>query len=238
MGAVCLGEETGEGVILVSPAEPPQLRAIGESNSLSETYGADILITGYAKLIGVQRKKFPSDFLSSLTDGRLQTSLLKLTQCTMGILVLEGKPAWANSGALLGYRYGQGATYTRNHLRSILFSIQSELGIATQWTDSITDTIELIQDLEHWAQKDQHDTLFTRPNVKKGDMERKISPRTKAAWVLQGVEGLGYVRACAVYDHFGRLPLRWDVTEKELLEVPGVGKGTVKRMTEAIGVKE
>jgi hypothetical protein len=55
---------------------------------------------------------------------------------------------------------------------------------------------------------------------------------------LQGVEGLGYTRACAVYDYFGRLPLKWDVTEKELLKVPGIGKGTVKRMTEAIGVRD
>jgi ERCC4-type nuclease len=225
-------------VILVSPAEPKALRDVGESSSLAETYGADILITGYSKLVGIQRKQFPGDFLSSLTDGRLQTSLLKLTQCTMGILVLEGKPAWSYSGALIGYSYGQGRTYTRNHLRSLLFSVQSELEIATQWTDSVTDTIEFVQDLEGWAQKDEHQTLFTRPNVKKGDMERKISARTKAAWVLQGVEGLGYTRACAVYDYFGRLPLKWDVTEKELLKVPGIGKGTVKRMTEAIGVRD
>lgn len=225
-------------MILVSPAEPKQLRDIGESSSLSETYGADILITGYEKLIGIQRKQFPGDFLNSLTDGRLQTSLIKLTQCTMGILVLEGKPAWSYSGALIGVKYGQGVTYTRNHLRSLLFSVQSELEIGTHWTDSIADTIELIQDLEAWAQKDEHSTLFTRPNAKKGNMERKISARTKAAWVLQGVEGLGYTRACAVYDHFGRLPLQWDVTEKELLQVPSIGKGTVKKMTEAIGVKK
>lgn len=224
--------------IFVSPAEPAPFKEIGESSKLTEEYGADFLIVGYEKLIGIQRKQFPGDFLSSLTDGRLQTSLIKLTQCTMGILVLEGKPAWSYTGALIGFRYGQGATYTRNHLRSLLFSVQSELEIGTQWTDSIGDTIELVQDLEAWAQKDEHSTLFTRPNVKKGDMERKISARTKAAWVLQGVEGLGYVRACAVYDHFGRLPLQWDVTEKELLGVPGVGKGTVKRMTEAIGVKK
>ena len=225
-------------MILVSPAEPKQLRDIGESSSLSESYGADILITGYSKLIGIQRKAFPADFLSSLTDGRLQTSLQKLTQCTMGILILEGKPAWSYTGALLGYSYGQGRTYTRNHLRALLFSVQSELGIATQWTDSIGDTIELVRDLENWAQKDEHDTLYTRPNVKKGDMERKISARTKAAWVLQGVEGLGYTRACAVYDHFGRLPLQWDVTEKEMVSVPGIGKGTVKRMSEAIRFNE
>lgn len=225
-------------MILVSPAEPKALKDIGESSSLSETYGADILITGYEKLIGIQRKQFPGDFLSSLTDGRLQTSLLKLTQCTMGILVLEGKPAWSYTGALIGFKYGQGRTYTRNHLRSLLFSVQSELEIATQWTDSITDTIDLVQDLELWAQKDQHDTLFTRPNVRKGETERKISKRTRAAWVLQGIEGLGFTRACAIYDHFGRLPLEWDVTEKELMQVPGVGKGTVKRMIEYIGVRQ
>lgn len=225
-------------MILVSPAEPPTLRAIGESNSLSETYGADILITGYEKLIGIQRKQFPGDFLSSLSDGRLQTSLQKLTQCTMGLLVLEGKPAWSYTGALMGYSYGQGRTYTRNHLRALLFSVQSELGIATQWTDSITDTIELVRDLENWAQKDEHDTLYTRPNLRKPDTVRKIDKRYRAAWVLQGVEGLGYTRACAIYDHFGRLPLQWDVTEKELMKVPGVGKGTVKRMIEYIGASD
>lgn len=226
-------------VILVSPTEPTDLRELGVSSSTPENYGADILIPGDGFLVGIQRKVFPGDFLSSLTDGRLAEHLHALTKCDLAILILEGRPAWSTSGFLVGYDYGQGREFARSSLRSLLLSAQYLLGIAHHWTDNLPDTLDFIRDIARWAEKDEHDSLFKRPGIPKPEFKRrKIQPRDKAVYLLQGFDGIGYTTAGAIYDHFGHLPLNWTVPAKALAEVPGVGKGRVQKLTELIAAKE
>jgi hypothetical protein len=51
---------------------------------------------------------------------------------------------------------------------------------------------------------------------------------------LQGIPNIGPGVAGAVFDHFGRVPLRWDVTEKDMMGVAGVGKKRVEQMMAAL----
>lgn len=225
-------------MILVAPSEPVALKEIGKSSTIPEMYGADLLIPGNGILVGIQRKQFPGDFIASMSDGRLQTSLLKLSQVDVPILVLEGRPSWSFNGFLVGFNYGRGGEFARSTLRSLLFSAQSELGITHHWTDSMNDTIDFTRDLARWAEKDKHDSLFKRPGIPKNEATRRISDRDRAAWILQGLDNIGYTTACSIYDYFEGLPLRWTVTKKELQEVPGVGKGRAVKLTTLIGEKQ
>lgn len=212
---------------LIAPTEPLQLREIGDTSALAETMGADILIPstqGY--FLGIQRKVFPGDFLSSLSDGRLSTSLVKLMQCDVRVLLLEGKPAWTTSG-FLNHDYVQ---FSRSQLRALLLSAETELGVHTEWTDNLTDTIDYIRDLVRWSSKPKHTSLFTRPGPAQ-PYKRKLTRRDRAIYLLQGFDGIGPELAGRIFDHFGRVPLAWE-NEDQLAEVPGIGKGRVAKLRE------
>ena len=215
--------------ILVSPAEPLQLREIGTVSSGPEAYGADFLIPGLGFLLGVQRKQFPDDFLASLHDGRLSTSLVALSKCDERVLLLEGKPGWTRSGFLVHDR----VQFSRTQLRNLLMSAHTELGVHTMWTDGIVDTIDALRDLSRWAAKPKHDSLFNRPNTKP-TYRRQFSERDMAVFLLQGFDGIGPELAGRIYDHFGRVPLKWDVSNGELEEIKGVSKGRLAKLKELV----
>lgn len=222
-------------MILVSPAEHiPVLRTLGPSSAVPEQYGADFLVIVPGLSIGVQRKAFPADLVGSLTDGRLSTSLRALTLCPVRILLLEGRPAWTESGQLIGSRH----QFSQRALRSLTMSAQVELGVSTHWSADPTDSAEFIRNLEVWAEKPEHQSLFRRPGVSGDEYGREAMARDRMAWILQGFGGIGYTLACRIIDHVGRLPLRWDLTEKELLALPGIGKEKVRQMTEFVHAAE
>lgn len=215
---------------LVSPAEPQALRDMGTSAPVAEDYGADVLIPGNGFFLGVQRKVFPGDFLSSLYDGRLSTSLVKLSKCEVRVLILEGRQNWTTSGFLVS-DYQQ---FSRTQLRNLLMSAHFELGVHTIATDSLMDTQDVLRDLVRWAAKDRHDSLFSRPGGK--DPHKRVwSNRDKGLFMLQGIEGVGPELAGRIYDHFGRLPLKWDCDIEELRAIPDFGGGRANMVWQAVG---
>ena len=218
--------------MLIAPTEPAQLHAIGTTSSAPERFGADILIPGSGFLIGVQRKEFPGDFLSSLSDNRLTTLAIKLQAVPMRVLLLEGTQRWSDSGHLIGHKYGQGSRFTRQQLRGLTWSLHHEFGIVTYHTDDISDTVQFLQDLQRWALKTDHTSLLHRAGPVTDKM--RLTPRDWGVYLLQGFEGVGPKVAGAIYDHFGRVPFTLDVTDKQLLTVPGLGKVRVRKIRKAL----
>lgn len=213
-------------MILIAPSEPGQIVSLGTSSSVPEQYGADILVIEGDVIVGVQRKVFPGDYLASRNDGRLATSLTKLTQCTHRLLVLEGTPRWTSSGALIHNH----ANVMRSHLRSQLFTVSLLYGIIPLWTDDVLDTCDLIRDLVRWVANDRHQSLAQRPGPYKPEGQRQFTERDWAVHILQGFDGIGPELAGRIYDHFGEVPLAWTVTPEELAEVERMGPGKVRRM--------
>lgn len=219
-------------MILVSPTEPKLLRDLGETSAIPEEYGADLLLPGRDLLIAVQRKEFPSDFLGSLYDHRLARLLIKMGRAGMRVLVLEGKPAWS-SPAYGGLLVGERREFTRAQLRSIVWSLWSEFGVATVWSDSVADTVELVRGLGSWAGKDRHESLLGKGSPPK-TMRGRVRERDLGVWILQSIEGIGPKVAGDIFDHFGRVPLSWDVTAEELGEVPGLGPKRVEKLMSSL----
>lgn len=215
---------------LVSPTEPQALRDMGTSAPVAEDYGADVLIPGNGFFLGVQRKVFPGDFLSSLYDGRLSTSLVKLSKCEVRVLILEGRQNWTTSGFLVS-DYQQ---FSRTQLRNLLMSAHFELGVHTIATDSLMDTQDVLRDLARWAAKDRHDSLFNRPSGK-DPYRRRWTDRDRGVFILQGLDGVGPELAGRIYDHFGRVPLKWDCDTTEFEQIEGIGKIKADRLRKVIG---
>lgn len=216
--------------MLVSPTEPLRLRNLGSSSSLPERYGSDFLIVANHLRIGVQRKEFPSDFLASLAGDRFYDLVRKMQDLDMAVLIVEGRGRWTEEGNL---EKSYGAPMSRQAFYSLIFSLMFQWGIQVFQNGSMDETVAMLEALESWAKKEDHRSLNVRTNVK-GDGWGVVKDRDRAVHVLQSWQGVGPEMGGAIYDHFGRLPLRWDVSEKEMLGVRGVGKVQVKRFGEMV----
>lgn len=223
-------------IVLVSPAEPASVKECmdvafrdgWESSSLTERYGVDFLWRTRGTYWGIQRKAVP-DFLASMRDGRVTREVAQMrTKVSMPMLVIEGRMEWSMDGQLLGTRYD----ITRDQWRALMFSLASQ-GVTVETTHTPAQTVEFVVAFSRWTEKAKHTSLTARPKLVDAPWG-KPGNRDWGVFLLQGFDGIGPEVAGAIYDHFGGLPLEWTVTEKELLAVPGLGKGRVKKLMELL----
>jgi ERCC4-type nuclease len=213
--------------VLVSPAEPASLRALGQTSPIVEQYGADFLWPTQHGLIGVQRKEM-SDFIASVGDGRLFKEVAQLSRCFIAVLIVEGRPSWTGDGELM-HQY---ARFTRRQFRGLLYSVQQR-GVWVERTDDMSDTIAALEGLESWTKKTKHTSMDRRPKAAPSVWGTKDA-QDYANFVLQGIPGMGEGMATKVLKHFGRMPIGWTVSREELLEVPGVGPGRADKWLKAL----
>lgn len=217
--------------MLISPTEPARIKEIGKVSPLPERYGCDLLCIGKGKKVGIQRKKFPEDLLSSLNDGRLVQQVQQMQHLTGAMIILEGFGQWTGGGELMGQ---WGATrFTKAQLYALIMSLYVEWDIEVFQVKDMNETIAFVEVLDRWIKKDRHNSLRTRPGPPKNSWGTRDN-RDYAIHVLQSFPGVGAELAARMVDHFGGLPLDWSVSEKELLSVPGVGKGKAATLIKAL----
>jgi len=217
--------------VIVSPTEPAILRELGEVSNFPETFGCDMLFASNGAWAGIQRKEF-KDLVASINDGRLGEQIAKMRAGDLNylLIVIEGEPNWSDSGFLVS-KWGKGIS--RSQVRKILWSIR-QTGVWVDYTDSLDDTIKLINSFEEWCAKEHHTSLVTRsgPTTKWGTADSHD-------WLchfLQGLPGVGAATAARIVKHFGGSPVRWDVTKEQLLEIPGLGPKKVEALWNALNI--
>lgn len=218
--------------ILIAPTEPTEIKRLGASSSVPESYGVDIF--WHAKpigLCGVQRKEL-TDFIASMQDGRLAKEVVQMQNLDLKAVIVEGKGRWTRDGELLH----NWSRCTRRQLRGFLWSMRSE-GVWVETTDSVEDTVKTVAWLKAWTEKGDHSSLKSRSGPKRSSWGH-VSERSYAIHLLSSFQGVGPKTAEAILDHFGGVPLSWDVTEEELIQVDGVGKLTAKRLVKALEIAE
>lgn|GEM_PF-1511464 len=217
--------------MLVAPSEPKPLQALGLVTSQAERKGADFLWAALpVGLVGVQRKQFPGDFIASVGDGRLEKELGQMRALDVAVLLLEGRGTWTTDGELI-HSYGQ--RWTRSGHRKFLCSVQAQ-GVWVLTTENLDDTVRALHDLVDWSRKPAHNATRSRPAARRDGWGR-ITDRTYAIHLLQGLPDVGPELATRLYDHFGRCPLRLTVTEQELRGVHGIGKKYAAQLARIFG---
>jgi ERCC4-type nuclease len=205
------------------------LKALGKSSSIPERYGCDYLIIANGQKTGVQRKEFPSDFISSVADGRLYSLVREMSKLDRAVVIIEGYGRWMDSGEL-DFAHSK---MTRQQFHGLVFSLTFEWGIEVWQNGGLEETKTMLLDLEAWCKKAEHTSLNSRPGPKRDGWGLE-DPRHRALHVLQSFEGIGPELAGRIFDHFGRVPFAWDVTVNELMEVPGVGKQKAKNVAKVL----
>jgi DNA excision repair protein ERCC-4 len=214
---------------LVSPTEPPDLRALGETSPLPEEYGADYLFPAATGLVAVQRKTFP-DLIASLRDGRLAREIPLLRTADHPLLLLEGRPFWTSEGVMVGGNFSRQGWY------GVELSTQIVHNIHIVHTDDLADTARWLRYAPSWFAKPEHTGLAQRP--KPTDNFGHMTERDFAIHLLQSFPGIGPKVAEAIYRHFGRVPLQLSVSARDLAQVPGVGKVRAETILRCLGAQD
>ena len=208
--------------MLVSPAEPRELRLLGNTSSAPEKHGADFLwYTKHIGMVGVQRKEI-NDLIASIADDRLAREIPLLQRLDYAMILIEGRIEWTDDGFL----YTATSQFSRAQFLGTLWSL-SLAGLLTGFTSSLTETTQYLSLFYRWTLKERHTGLMRRAQKATRD---EYGMRTDRAWqifTMQSFPGVGYERAKAIVDHYGGLPLKWT---GKLDDVTGIGKSTAVRL--------
>lgn len=217
--------------MIVSSTEPTAIKVLGSSSQLPERFGADVLIPVRGTWLGVQRKAIP-DLIASVHDGRLAKELAQMQRLAIAVLIVEGRPRWTADGVLMS---SYGAKWTKTSHRNLLHSVQDR-GIWVDQTESMSDTVAAVLDLEHWALKNKHASLMRRPGPT--SIWGRADHHDFQSHVAQSFPGVGPEMADNIIEHFGGLPLRWTVSEADMTKVKGIGPKKARAMWQALEHEE
>ena len=211
----------------VSPTEPLPYSKLGNSSSLPERHGVDFMWVANSKTWGVQRKKFPEDFLASLSDGRLTKEIAQMQSLDHPIILLEGLGTWTDDGFLLDQQFHLGQLY------GWMLSAFWEKEIPVFQVRTARDAIHFIDRVEAWSMRKSHWSLTRRPKPK-GNLWGKKGNKDWGIHLLQSFDMIGPAAAEAIYSHFGHVPMEWTVSEQDLMEVEGIGKGKARKLLDSL----
>lgn len=205
-------------MFLVAPSEPPEIKVLGTSSSVPEMLGVDILWKGRVGLCGVQRKTV-SDLIASVRDDRLGKEFQQMQRLAFRGLVVEGTPQWTRDGEFLD---GHQSWSLKQH-RGVFISAQIH-NIVVLTSRNHLETLDVIHQLEQRTLKDDMvSSLLLRGNDKGNDWGR-LTGRSFGIHFMSAIPGIGIELAGRIFDHFGKVPLRWSVPEVGFLEIKGIGK--------------
>ena len=218
-------------MLLVSPAEPPSLRALGIVSPICEQNGMDFMWTCHDGTFAGAQRKAVSDLVASIRGDRIARELGQAESIQHRILIVEGDWEWNATGQSRRVR-----SFTRAQFDGVMLSIQVEYGWMVLHSGSLADTGRLLGRLQAWFQKESHGSLSRRPKPRANVEVKWGASRHRATGIhiLQSFDGVGPKAAGAIFDHFGRVPLELVCTQDELRAVPGVGPVIVKRIAEAL----
>lgn len=221
--------------MIISGLEPDALKALGTVAGVPEQYGADILIVERGIKVGIQRKQFPADFLSSLADGRLYQQLHAMQELDHAFVLIEGFGKWSLEGELIHDTFSR---FTKRQFHGLIASIQLEFGVGVMQVRDLGESCVYLTNLELWLQKETHNSLRTRPGPPR-DAWGTRNNRAFALHFIQSFPGVGVELAGRIYDHFGGIPVKWSLENwKALTAVPGIGKEKAQRIWKVLEEKD
>lgn len=217
---------------LIAPTERPPVSNLGQTSSLPEKLGCDVLWDGLTGPCGAQRKTITDLIASVRGEGgdRLGKELEQMQSLKHRFLIIEGQAQWTQDGQFVS-RHIQ---WNLKQQWGVELSCQL-YGVMIVRTRSALETCSAAEYLHEWTQK-PHDvsTLLSRGNAKRNGWGR-LTDKAYAVHVMSSVEGIDTVLAGRLYDHFGRCIVGLVVTEEELKDVRGIGTLTAQKIVKVLG---
>jgi ERCC4-type nuclease len=161
----------------------------------------------------VVERKTVTDFAASLVDGRLLRQAKRLADLRMRtVCVLEGRP-----------RYGKVLGVPRHALQGAMVALTVQFGIPVLRSSDPAETARLIVYAGRQMRR------CARGAVRR-NAYRPRGRRKQQLFILQGLPGVGPMRAANLLDRLGSLEAVFMAEEEELAEIEGIGAGLATRI--------
>jgi ERCC4-type nuclease len=236
----------------------PILEKLGVRAELAMLEAADFSISGRAAdgstaCVGIERKTI-ADFLTSCLSGRLSGEQLpKLAEnYDVVYLLLEGRCARGSDGELLIEHHGRIQTvpwgfkvWTYDELLGRILTLSQRAGLQFLRTESATESANAVVATYWWWIKGEgaHTSHLQmhKPRLVASNPLGDIVPKTpeekqkaQVALTASTLPGVGQSRAEAAAEVFPSIATMVMADEDAWKAVPGVGKGTAKKVVSAI----
>jgi len=204
-------------LVVVDTSEPPEMLDLLRGREVEverrRLQPADYIVGPVA----LERKSV-GDFHASLIDKRLfeQVGRLKETYPTCA-LVLEGDPSFFDERKNARAAWGA------------LCSLAFDYELTVIPTSGREATAELLAVLARRMARGANGSMG-RPEVRY--KPRLLGPHAEQKFAVQGLPGIGDIVSESLLEHFGSVRRVFAANEKELIRVPGVGKGRARDITE------
>jgi len=163
--------------------------------------------------VGIERKSF-EDFISSIIDGRIFEQANSLSSVfKKPIIIVEG--------------FGDVERIHENSFYATLAYIVSKSNVTIFRTKNEEETAKLI----YWIARKEFENSG---NVGYKIKEKKVNVQTIQERILAAFPGISTVLSKRILKKFGSLKKFFNASERELMEVDGIGEKTAKRIRKII----
>ena len=212
-------------IVLTSPNELKNKKvklALG-GLAVSENLPFDFLLLTERGPIPVERKKFPSDFLASVEDGRFSSECAAMRDMSEFCFVIaEGKPRYKNNRLMRGRRTTR---YNRAGFRNLCRSLEFVEGCKIEWSSDTIDTVEILKELQGYFDKEKHLSFKARPKLHTAWHELGPTYEQRFLFWLQGCgAGIGPANAIVLAKKFNTPQDLHNAEIHDIIECRGVGQ--------------
>jgi Fanconi anemia group M protein len=201
---------------------PELLRSLGAVVIVAHLASADYLLS---KRVGVERKT-TFDFVTAIIQKRfyLQAERLRETY-SRPLYLIEGRQ-------LYGLR-----DVHPNFIRGALARLVVDYSIPTVFTHGPEDTAELLLLIARREQGAEHaigpDSALTIRDLVRG-ARKPLELHEQQLRILEALPLIGRYRAGQLLSHFGTLKHLVAATERDLIQVPGIGRETARKIKQVL----
>lgn len=206
---------------LIVPNEPKRIRQL-LPDLIEVPMGYDIcLLTNLGK-VGIERKRVPSDLISSIEDGRLGREILAMREeCKVMVILFHGVMRYNANGTL---KLGRGTSYrwTDKGIRNVRRTLEFVEGCYVECARNNEELVKVVNEVQEYLDKPRHDSMHIRQGIKSNWI--RSTREEKIIYWMQGLPGVGISTARKLYEKFPTPLSIFQAVPEDISSIPRMGK--------------
>ena len=207
--------------ILITTNEPKRIRELFEDR-IEVPMNFDFKMYTESGIAGIERKKIPSDLISSIEDGRLGREILAMREeCNIMIVLFHGVMRYNVNGTL---RLGKRTSYrwTEKGIRNIRRTLEFVEGCYVEYARNNQELVKMVNEVQDYL--DEKDHLSTKGRLPlKSDWIKPVYYERVRYW-MDGLPGVGTRGAILLTQRFSTPMSLFQASVEEIMETPRIGR--------------
>lgn len=205
----------------IVPNEPKPIRCLFP-DLIECPNGYDITLFTKLGRVGIERKKVPSDLLSSIDDGRLGKEILAMRdECVVMIVLFHGRMKFDQTGQLNQGRYTK-RNWTDKGIRNLRRTIQFVDGCYIEDAFNNAEMVRIVSELQEYLDDDMHLSTKGRTALRTDWVKSTYQERLR--YFYDGLPGVAITGAQKLATRFKTPMELYGASVEEIMEIPRMGK--------------